>query len=42
MIEAVATYRLLTGAGLLEAKEVITQMFHEDPLGATLPTEIQE
>jgi len=32
LIDAIRLYRLFTGVGLYEAKEVITQMFHEDPL----------
>jgi len=37
MIEAIATYRRFTGVGLGEAKDIITIMFHNDPLGSPPP-----
>lgn len=42
MIQAMATYRLFTGVGLREAKEVITTMFHDDPLGSSRPIQKDE
>ena len=37
MIEAIKTYRLFTGVGLGEAKDVITMILHNDPLGSPPP-----
>lgn len=36
-IDAIREYRIATGVGLAEAKDVITIMFHNDPLGSPLP-----
>ena len=37
MIDAIRKYRIMTGVGLAEAKEVIGVIFHNDPLGSPLP-----
>lgn len=37
IIQSIATYRLFTGVGLRDAKEIIATFFHDDPLGSPPP-----
>ena len=37
IIDAIKAYRVITGAGLAEAKSAVEVMFHEDPLGSPPP-----